>query len=236
MDITHTLYTIKGYGDYAVTQSEAWSSIACPSCRNPNMLIVAIRDNDTLPALDYATSAWLLCVSCGSGAVTDRFSRVSPSAKEYPTPDGTPEAETKTWEEVRNCLAVGAYNATAMLCRKLLLHLVFTHERSLDPHATPRNITFAQAVQYLLDNGVITTANELIAREIKNIGNRANHELPDVSGQDAQKIALFTHYLFVSIYEMPKKASIPTPFVGAAAEPYEGDLEPEATEAESVSE
>jgi hypothetical protein len=36
----------------------------------------------------------------------------------------------------------------------------------------PPNITFAQAVQYLLQNGVITAANEPLALEIKNIGNR----------------------------------------------------------------
>jgi hypothetical protein len=35
------------------------------------------------------------------------------------------------------------------------------------------------------------------------------------------------NYLFVSLYEIPKKASIPTVFVGEAAAPYEGDLEPD---------
>jgi hypothetical protein len=148
---------------------------------------------------------------------------------EYPTPDGTPEAESGIWEEVRKCLSIDAYNAVAMLCRKLLLHLVFTHERSQNPQATPRRMTFAQAVQYLLDNGVITAAYKPLATEIKDIGNRANHELPDITQGEAQKIALFTHFLFVSVYEMPKKASIETPFVGTAAEPYEGDLEPDVS-------
>jgi hypothetical protein len=62
---------------------------------------------------------------------------------------------------------VDAFNAVAMLCRKLLLHLVFTHERSQNENATPRNITFAQAVQYLLQNGIITAANEPLALGIK---------------------------------------------------------------------
>ena len=62
-------------------------------------------------------------------------------------------------------MSVDALNAVAMLCRKLLLHLVFTHERSQNENATPRNITFAQAVQYLLQNGIITAANEPLALE-----------------------------------------------------------------------
>lgn len=81
-----------------------------------------------------------------------------------------------------------------------------------------------------MDNGVITAANQPLATEIKNIGNRANHELPDITRDEAQKIALFTNYLFVSVYEMPKKASLPTAFVGSAAEPYEGDLEPDVSD------
>lgn len=227
MDILQTISTVRGSQIYTATDSQAWSGVACPNCSNPNMLAVAMREQDVYYSDGYALNAWLLCVGCGTGAMADRYGRVSPSAKEYPTPDGTPDAEKRIWEEVRSCMSVGAYDAVAMLCRKLLLHLVFTHERSQAPQASPRNINFAGAVQYLLDNGVITVANEPLATEIRQIGNRANHELPDITQDEARKIALFTHYLFLSVYEMPKKASIPTAFVGPAAEPYEGDLEPD---------
>ncbi len=233
MDILENISTVRGHHLYAATDTQAWSAATCPNCHNPNMLTVAIREREVYYSHGYALNAWLLCVSCGTGAVADEYGRISPSIKEFPTPDGTPSAEKKVWEEVRDCLAVGAYNASAMLCRKLLLHLVFTHERSQDPGATARNINFAQAVQYLVDRGVITAAYGPLATEIRNIGNRANHELPDITRDEARKIALFTHHMFVSVYEMPKKASISTAFVGAAAEPYEGDLEPEATPAEA---
>lgn len=76
-----------------------------------------------------------------------------------------------------------------------------------------------------MDEGVITIAMEPIAKEIKDVGNDANHELPHISGGKARQIAFFTHYLFHSVYEVPKRAGIPTDFVGSAAEPYEGDLE-----------
>jgi hypothetical protein len=229
MDVLRNIRTINAPVDYTVTETEAWSEVVCPGCSNPRMLIVARRDHDSYLDLGITLNTWLLCISCGTGAVADSYGVVWPGQMAYPTPDGTPEAETKIWEEIRKCLCVDAYNAVAMLCRKLLLHLVFTHERSQNPHATPRRMTFAEAVQYLLDNGVITAAHKPLATEIKDIGNRANHELPDITEDEARKIALFTNYLFVSVYEMPKKASISTAFVGPAAQPYEGDLDPDAS-------
>lgn len=231
MDATQSIWTVDGAGSYETSDSEAWSDIACPSCTNPSTLVIAKQESEGDYRLPQLANIWLLCIACGLGAVADGDGNVSPGVKSFPTPDGTPEAEEKLWEEVRNCLSVSAFNAVAMLCRKLLLHLVYTHERSQNQLATPRSIKFVEAVQYLLNNGVITAAMQPLATEIKNIGNRANHELPDVSEEQAQKIVLFTHYLFVSVYEMPTKASIPTPFVGAAAKPYEGDLEPDSTQA-----
>lgn len=231
MDLTENLFTLRGGSErYSAISSVAWSETTCPSCQNPRMLVIAYRDQPDFYSEGYALNTWLLCPACGTGAVVDRFGRVSPGQMEFPTPDGTPESEAKIWEETRTCLSVEAYNAVAMLCRKLLLHLVFTHERSEDSSATPRKMTFAQAVQYLLDNGVITAANKPLATDIQNIGNRANHELPDITEEEARKIALFTHYLFLSVYEMPKKASIPTAFVGPAAEPYEGDMDPDTSQ------
>lgn len=236
MDVTRAILTISGQGTYPVTEAEAWSDFQCPSCRNPKMLMVAFREGSQIYVDANPLNKWLLCVGCGTGAVADEYNRVSPSSKEYPTPEGTPTAEAKAWTEIRECLSVGAYNAVAMLCRKLLLHMVFTHQRSVNPEAKPGNINFAQAVQYLLSNRIITAAYEPLATEIRHVGNRANHELPDISEDEARKIALFTHYLFVSVYEIPKKAKIATPFVGDAAVPFDGDLEPDATEPETVGE
>ncbi|GAB4674028.1 MULTISPECIES: DUF4145 domain-containing protein [Mycobacterium avium complex (MAC)] len=226
MSVTNGITTASGQGSYNAAAEEAWMAKECPNCAAPMTFAVAQRFVRTPQNQNRLVNVWLYCVKCRRGAV-DNDGAISPGKREYPTPDGTPDAEKLLWEEIRSCLSVNAYNAVAMLCRKLLLHLVFTHERSQNPGATPRNITFAQAVQYLLDNGVITAANEPLAVEIKNIGNRANHELPNITEGDARKILLFMNYLFVSLYEIPKQASIPTVFVGTAAEPYEGDLEPD---------
>ena len=227
MEVTADISTIACPTTFRTADMDAWSNVECPDCRKPKMLIVAIRDvkSSHFGFDDGLKNTWLLCVACGIGAVLDKDGQLSPPSMEYPTPEGTPQTEARIWSEVRACLSIHAYSAVAMLCRKLLLHLVFTHKRSQDPQAKPPKVTFAEAVQYLANHGVITLALKPLANEIKDVGNRANHELPDISGGEARKIASFTHFLFQSVYEMPKKASIDTEFVGSAAEPYEGDLD-----------
>ena len=74
-----------------------------------------------------------------------------------------------------------------------------------------------------------------LATNIKDVGNKANHELPHVTETDARDIALFTHYLFISVDEMPKRARYETAFVGDAAEPYDGNLGADAQDEETIS-
>lgn len=150
-------------------------------------------------------------------------------------PDGTPDPELTLWREVRRCFSVSAYNAVAMLCRKILLHMVFTHQRNRDPEATPHDLSFAAAVRYLADNGVITQDQHPLAESIRNVGNKANHELPDITESEASDIALFTYFLFLSAYEMPARGRYQSNFLGEAAVPYDGNLGPDTEDGESPS-
>jgi hypothetical protein len=151
----------------------------------------------------------------------------------FAEPAGTPEPELEMWREVRQCFSVNAYTAVAMLCRKILLHMVFTYQRSHDPNAKPTDMGFAAAVGYLADNGVITADQRALADNIKKIGNKANHELPQITKQEAGDIALFIYFLFLSAYEMPSRARYESKFVGDAAVPFEGDLGPDAIHPEA---
>ena len=191
------------------------------------MLFVIAR-RGTVEDIAYGDikNAWLYCVNCRNGCVVNE-SKLVPGKMTFPTPEGTPQLEAQLWEEIRRCLSVSAFNAVAMLCRKLLLHMVLTHKRSIDPEAPPEDLNFAAAVRYLGENGVITAAMNNLAVNIKDVGNKANHELPHITQTEANDIALFTHYLFISVYEMPARARFPTPFVGDAATPYDGNLGPD---------
>jgi hypothetical protein len=196
------------------------------------MLFLIARRGNYDPFHGYPENAWYYCMNCRKGCVHNGFD-LAPGKMEFRAPEGTPDQEAELWEEIRRCLSVNAYNAVAMLCRKLLLHMVFTHQRSINRNATPKDLSFAAAVRYLSDNRVITEAMKQLATNIKDVGNKANHELPHITQTDAHDIALFTHYLFVSVYEMPKRARYETAFVGDAAQPYEGNLGADAEDDET---
>ena len=146
------------------------------------LFVIARRGTSDQFEAGSVKNAWFYCVNCRKGCVSNGLV-VVPGKLGFPTPEGTPEQEAQLWEEVRRCLSAGAFNAAAMLCRKLLLHMVFTHKRSLDRNATPDDLSFAAAVRYLADNGVITEAMNNLATNIKDVGNKANHELPHVTEQ-----------------------------------------------------
>ena len=154
------------------------------------LFVIARRGTSDQFEAGSVKNAWFYCVNCRKGCVSNGLVVVVPGKLDFPTPEGTPEQEAQLWEEVRRCLSAGAFNAAAMLCRKLLLHMVFTHKRSLDRNATPDDLSFAAAVRYLADNGVITEAMNNLATNIKDVGNKANHELPHVTETDARDIAL----------------------------------------------
>jgi Domain of unknown function (DUF4145) len=213
MAFTDHMRVIRAPFNYTVDDPEAWAAEACPSCGGHPMVVVAIAERYTSqPVL------WLSCVSCGQGAVINGF-EISPGRKVFPTPEGTPDAESKLWEEARACLSIGAYDAVAMICRKLLLHIVYTHQRSINPDAVPQNMNFGAAVQYLVDNEIIPKDHRIWVDTIRTTGNAANHELPDISEERATQIALFTHHLFRNIYEMPALGKFVSKYVGDAALP-----------------
>jgi hypothetical protein len=238
VEITNGIATIAGAGQYVPSQTEAWAKLDCPYCDAKSVLMVAIRDS-TNPNSAYPRNRWYLCIACGDAFVMNG-SGIVPGKMPFSEPGGMPKPELALWREVRRCFSVNAYNAVAMLCRKILLHMVFTHQRSRDPNAAPQDLSFAAAVRYLSGNGVITEDQHTLADNIRNVGNKANHELPDITKEEASDIALFTYFLFLSAYEMPARARYQSKFVGDAAVPYPGDLgadaeddEPPATNGQS---
>lgn len=231
MEITSGIVTIAGKGSYGPTQTEAWAKVDCPFCDAKSVLLVALRDSTNRNSA-YPRNYWFLCVSCGDGFVRNN-SKIIPNKMPFGEPSGTPEPELALWREVRRCFSVSAYNAVAMLCRKILLHMVFTHQRGRDPKAIPQDLSFAAAVRYLSDKGVITEDQRTLADGIKNVGNKANHELPEITEEEASDIALFTYFLFLSAYEMPARARYQSKFAGEAAVPYEGNLGADAEDDES---
>lgn len=105
------------------------------------------------------------------------------------------------WNEIRECLGVGAFTASVMLCRKLLMHVAVAHglpARNAKDFAP----TFAQCVDHLLAEGIVTKRMEPWIERIREVGNEANHEIAPVGKESALDVATFTQKLLELAYEM----------------------------------
>ncbi|PFG16957.1 uncharacterized protein DUF4145 [Propionicimonas paludicola] len=143
---------------------------------------------------------WLRCVGCGRGFVRE-WGVTLPGAQPFDVPKGLPNTEAAVWAEIRSCLAAGAFTASAMMCRKLLFHVaVATGLPAKDK--SNRAPTYAQCVNHLEAEGVITKRMRTWVDRIKDIGNDANHEITPVTEKQALDVAGFTHQLLRLSYEM----------------------------------
>lgn len=100
------------------------------------------------------------------------------------------------YREARDCTSVGAYNATVMVCRKILMNLAVQHKAD-------ENKNFAYYVDFLIDNGYVPPKGKEWVDAIRKRGNEANHEISLMNLKDAQLILHFTEALLRFNYELP---------------------------------
>jgi hypothetical protein len=144
--------------------------------------------------------AWLRCVNCLHGLVKNG-NVISPGVLPLAVPQGLVGREGEVWGEIRSTLSVGAYTASVMLCRKLLLHVAVSHGLSeIDDKGKSPN--FDTAVKHLIAEGVVTKRMQPWVDRIREVGNEANHELGGITEAQALDVAKFTEQLLRLAYEM----------------------------------
>lgn len=129
--------------------------------------------------------------------------------KQYPAPAfGNPVEHltkdiSRLYEEARNCVGVNAFTASAMACRKILMHIAVDK-------SDKEGKSFKEYVDYL-SGKYISSENKAWVDLIRNKGNEANHEIPLTSKEDAEQLIDFTEMLLKLIYEYPGKIPSKTP-------------------------
>ena len=74
------------------------------------------------------------------------------------------------------------------------------------------NESFAAYVSWLADEGFVPAKGRSWVDRIREKGNEANHEIPDIDRTDAEDVLSFTEMLLKVNYEMPARAAgIPKP-------------------------
>jgi hypothetical protein len=89
-----------------------------------------------------------------------------------PFPNALSVDVDRAWTEARTCYSVGAFTATEMMCRKILMHL------AVEATEATSDLTFAQYVSALDDAGYIAPGLKAVVDVVRQRGNAANHDLP----------------------------------------------------------
>ena len=190
-------------GRYGMDDSAFWRTGVCPHCGPASFLIVAATVHGANLSRPDGTVVFLRCVSCRRGMVSN-VGVISPGASPLDAVDGCPADVEAAWTEVRSDLSVGAATSAVMMCRKLLFHIAV--EQGLPAvDAKGWAPSFEACLAQLRATGILTPLMEPWVQHIKEVGNKANHDLSVISAEDAQRVATFTRQLLVTTYEMPYK-------------------------------
>lgn len=133
---------------------------------------------------------WLSQIACD-----ERFPEASPG-RDVPN---LPETIREIYSEARDSFAAGAFTATSLTLRALLLHVA----KNLG-HAGPGG-SFKGAVEFLVAEGHIAKKAEAWVDQLRVVGNAANHDLVVIPRADAEHLLAFMEYVLAGIYEHPAR-------------------------------
>lgn len=141
-------------------------------------------------------TAWLECPNCLEGSVKTKANLVFPIAPAGRQIGGLPGDVEHTWYEARVSHAVGAYTASEIMCRKILMHI------AVDVAKSTAGRSFVEYVDDLERAGYIMTGLKDTVDSIRKRGNLANHELAATTEQQSHVTLVVTEHLLEGIYEL----------------------------------
>lgn len=145
------------------------------------------------------TVNWVLCTNCGYGsAVND--GRLFPEASFGPVIGGLPEPIREAYEEARNCMSVGAYTASELICRNVLMYVAVQK-------GAKEGESFSSYLSFLAQEGYVTPPMRKWVDLIRENGNKSAHDLEQPDRTRAESTVSFTAELLRLTYEMEHLAN-----------------------------
>jgi Domain of unknown function (DUF4145) len=149
-----------------------------------------------------AQTLWLRCPACGEGSVRTAAraginTKVLPGKLPLEDVPNLPGDVEGAWGEARKAYSVGAYTASEIMCRKILMHL------AVDKAGSAPGQTFVQYINDLQAKNYIMAGLQPVVDKVRDRGNKANHELPASTEQEALATLTITDHLLVGIYKLP---------------------------------
>ncbi|WP_223478769.1 DUF4145 domain-containing protein [Oricola indica] len=106
--------------------------------------------------------------------------------------------------EARRCISVGAFTASVLASRKLLMNIAVTQGANAGQ-------SFVQYVEFLSSSGYVPPHGRGWVDHIRKRGNEATHEIPAMTEADATELITFIEMLLKFIYEFPAKVPAAKP-------------------------
>ncbi|MGI9345173.1 MAG: DUF4145 domain-containing protein [Gammaproteobacteria bacterium] len=147
------------------------------------------------------------CANCGGHSLFSSISLTSP-LQQFPAPsmaesvEGLGERVQAIYTEAGRCMGVGAYSATVMLCRTLLMHIAIDKAEQ-SQHELDDRRAFTEYVKYLEKHNYLTPHLAQWADRVRLIGNDAVHKLPEIPRKKAEQMLAFITLLLRVIFEVP---------------------------------
>jgi hypothetical protein len=171
-------------------------SFICGHCNNPINSDSGYKIGEHQDGSGNQFGGVYICPSC-LGATF-----IAPSREQFPKPtfgkdvDNLSEDLDRLYIEARQSTSVGAYTASILTCRKILMHV------AVDLLAD-ENQSFVKYVEWLYDNNHIPRRAKTWVDYIRTKGNEANHEIVIMNEEEAKKLINFIEILLKSNYEFP---------------------------------
>ncbi len=131
--------------------------------------------------------------------LTDQQVPANPPGEPVPN---VPDQLARLYEEARTSAGAGAYTASVLICRKMLMNI------AVEQGAKPGE-SFVAYIQHLADKGFVPPNGRAWVDYIRTRGNDATHEIALMGEQDAKALVTFVEMLLRFIYEFPQM--VPTP-------------------------
>lgn len=142
------------------------------------------------------SSKIMICPNCTSPTYFTKNNRQIPGPKIGESIKHISDGKINSlYEEARTCHSHGAYSASVMCCRKLLMHIAVSE-------GAEENKNFKHYVDFLLDEHLPKNAKEWVEL-IREKGNFANHEIELMTEEDSKHLIYFSGMLLKNLYEFP---------------------------------
>jgi hypothetical protein len=112
--------------------------------------------------------------------------------------DNLPPEVASLYAEARNCLSVSAPTASVLACRKLRMNVAVTL-------GAPGNRSFQEYVNYLSDEGYVPPNAKGWVNHIRDKGNEATHQIPQMKPSDAEVLITFMEMILKLAFDFPSR-------------------------------